>query len=93
MNLEKMTTEMSSDFSKMVEMRYGLVLSGRKIQKSDDPSWRQPPRSPASIRVHPAAVGREILLPRSSGGGAPPCPACVQYWWPESAPTTETRSA
>ena len=31
-----------------------------------------------SIRERPAAVGREILRPRSSGGGAPPCPARVQ---------------
>ena len=29
-------------------------------------------------RPDPAAVGREILRPRSSGGGAPPCPARVQ---------------
>ena len=40
----------------------------------------------------PTAVGREILLPRLSGGGAPPCPARVHYWWPESAPMVETRS-
>ena len=45
------------------------------------------------IPARPAAVGREILRPRSSGGGAPPCPERVQYWWPESAPTAETRSA
>ena len=30
------------------------------------------------IRVRPETVGREILPPRSSGGGAPPCPARVQ---------------
>ena len=35
------------------------------------------------IRGRPAAVGREISRPRSSGGGAPPCSACVQCWWPE----------
>ena len=35
------------------------------------------------IRARPATAGREILRPRSSGGGAPPCPAHVQYWWPE----------
>ena len=29
------------------------------------------------IRARPAAVSREILRPRSSGGGAPPCPARV----------------
>ena len=31
-----------------------------------------------SIRARPAVVGREILRPRSSGGGSPPCPARVQ---------------
>ena len=30
------------------------------------------------IRARPAVVGREILWPRSSGGGAPPCPVRVQ---------------
>ena len=30
------------------------------------------------IRARLTAVGREILRPRSSGGGAPPCPARVQ---------------
>ena len=39
------------------------------------------------------AVGREISRPRSFDGGAPPCPARVQWWWSESAPTAETRSA
>ena len=29
------------------------------------------------IRARPEAVGREILLPRSSGGGSPPYPARV----------------
>ena len=29
------------------------------------------------IRARPAAVGREILRPRSFGGGAPPCMARV----------------
>ena len=45
------------------------------------------------IRARPAADGREISREWSSGGGAPPCLARVQWWWPESAPTTETRSA
>ena len=30
------------------------------------------------IRARSAAVGHEILRPRSSGGGAPPCLVCVQ---------------
>ena len=30
------------------------------------------------IQERPAAIGREILRSRSSGGGVPPCPARVQ---------------
>ena len=30
------------------------------------------------IRASPTVVSLEILRPRSSGGGAPPCPACIQ---------------
>ena len=30
------------------------------------------------IRARPAAAGRDVLLPRSSGGGAPPCLARVR---------------
>ena len=47
MNLEKRTTEMSSEGPKMMERRYGLALNGRKTQKSGDPSLRLPPPSPA----------------------------------------------
>ena len=32
-------------------------------------------RFASPIPARPAAVGGEILRPRSSGGGAPPCPA------------------
>ena len=46
-----------------------------------------------SIRAHPVAVGREILPTWSSGRPPPPWTARVQWWWPESAPTAETRSA
>ena len=45
------------------------------------------------IRGHPAAAGREISRRWSSGGGAPPWLVHVQWWWPESAPTAETRMA
>ena len=45
------------------------------------------------IRARPTAADREILRRWSSGGGTPPYPARVQWWWPESAPTAETRSA
>ena len=43
------------------------------------------------IRGRPTAAGSEISLRRSSGGGAPPWSACVQWWWPELSPTAETR--
>ena len=43
------------------------------------------------IRACPAAAGHEISRQRSSGGGAPPWLARVARWWPESAPTAETR--
>ena len=45
------------------------------------------------IRARPAAAGSEISWQRLPGGGAPPWPVLVQWWWPESAPTAETRSA
>ena len=45
------------------------------------------------IQVRPAAAGREILLAWTSGRPPPPWSARVQWWWPESAPTVETRSA
>ena len=44
------------------------------------------------IQACPAAAGREILPAWSSGLPPPPWPAHVQWWWPESAPTDETRS-
>ena len=68
MNLEKRTTEMSSEGPKMVGERYGSAWNGRKMTKSGDPRWRLPPCSPAR------SVGRLVvaLLPSrcvySSGG-------------------------
>ena len=47
MNLEKRTTEMSSEGPKMVEERYGSAWNGQKMTKSGDPRWRLPPCSPA----------------------------------------------
>ena len=38
------------------------------------------------IWARPAVVRREISRPTSSGGGAPPCPACVARWWPKCPP-------
>ena len=63
----------------------------------NDKIWRPKVAAAAvftgSIRARPTATGREISRRRLSGGGAPPWPAHVQWWWPESAPTAETRSA
>ena len=70
-----------------------LVGNGRKIKKLSMTHSGRRCRFAGPIPAHPTAVGREILWPRSSGGGAPPCPARVQLWWPELAPTAETRSA
>ena len=50
MNLEKRTTEMSSEGPKMVGERYGSAWNGRKMTKSDDPRWRLPPCSTARSR-------------------------------------------
>ena len=47
MNLEKRTTEMSSDGPKMAGERYGSAWNGRKMTKSGDPRWRLPPCLPA----------------------------------------------
>ena len=46
-NLQKGTTGMSSEGTKMVGGRYGSAWNGRKTSKSGDPPWRPPPRSPA----------------------------------------------
>ena len=46
-NLEKRTTEMSSEGPKRVEEKYGSAWNGRKMTKSDDPRWRLPSCSPA----------------------------------------------
>ena len=77
MNLEKRTTEMSSEGPKGgIEVWVGLKwLENDKI-------WRPKVAAAAvfagPIRARPAAASREILRPRLSSGGAPPCPARVQ---------------
>ena len=70
-----------------------LAENGRKIKKLPVTHGGRRRRFAGPISARAAVVGHEILLPRSSGGGAPPCPAHVRYWWLESAPTAETRSA
>ena len=49
-------------------------------EKHKNPATQGGGSSPfaGSIRECLAAVGLEILWPRSSDGGAPPFPACVQ---------------
>ena len=70
---------MSSGGPKMVEMSYGVAGNGRKIKKLPVTHGdRRRRRFAGQIPARPTAVGREILLPRSSGGGAPRCLARVQ---------------
>ena len=92
MNMEKRTTEMSSEGPKMVGERYGSAWNGRKMTNPATQGGGCAVLA-GPIWVRPAAAGREISRRRLSGGGAPPWPARVQWWWPESAPTAETRMA
>ena len=71
---------MSSEGLKMVEKRYGWPeMTGKhKNQENQATQGGAAATFVGPIRVRPAAVGLEILRPRSSGGGAPPCPAHVQ---------------
>ena len=52
--------------------------NGRKIKKLQVTHGGRCRRFAGPISARPTAVGREILRTRSSGGGAPPCPARVQ---------------
>ena len=45
------------------------------------------------IWERPAVVRLEIWPARSSGGGAPPWPACVARGWPKTPLTAKTRLA
>ena len=55
-----------------------LAKNGRKIKKLPvTHGGRRRRRFPSSILACPAAVGHEILWPRSFGGGDPLCPARV----------------
>ena len=55
-----------------------MARNGRKIKKLPVTHGGRRRRFADPIPVRPAAVGHEILRSRSSGGGAPPCPARVQ---------------
>ena len=81
MNLEKMTTEMSSEGPKIVGQSYGSALNGRKMTKSGDPRWRLPPCSSAqsgcvrrqlAVKFHGQDCPVVALLPvwRMYSGGA-----------------------
>ena len=77
-NLQKGTTEMSSGVLKMVERSYGVAENGQKIKKLSVTHGGRRRRFVGPIPACPTAVGREILWPRSSSGGASPCPERVQ---------------
>ena len=91
-NLQKRTTGMSSEGPKMGGGRYGLAWNGRKIEKSGDPPWRPPPRSPArSRRVQRRLAGKFyrrghltlLLLPGQhvcKGGGRNRLPQPKPVW-------------
>ena len=55
-----------------------LAGNGRKIKKLPVTHGGRRRRFAGPIPARLAAFGREILWPRSSGGGAPPCPTNVQ---------------
>ena len=55
-----------------------LAGNGRKIKKLPVTHGGRRRRFAGPIPARPAAVGREILWPRSPGGGAPPFLARVQ---------------
>ena len=55
-----------------------LARNGRKIKKLPVTHGGRRRRFAGPIPARPAAVGREILRPRSSSGGDPPYPARVQ---------------
>ena len=55
-----------------------LAVNGRKIKKLPVTHGGRRRGFAGLIPVRRTTVGREILRPRSSGGGAPPCQARVQ---------------
>ena len=62
----------------MVEMSYGMAGNGRKIKKLPMTHSGRRRRFAGPIQERPAAVGREISRPASSGCPSPNCPARVQ---------------
>ena len=78
MNLEKRTTEMSSEGPKMVERCYGVAGNGQKIKKIPLTHGGRRRRFTGPIPARPAVVGREISRPALSGCPSPKCSARVQ---------------
>ena len=78
MNLEKRTTELSSDGPKMVKKSYRVAENGRKIKKIPVTHGGLRRRFAGPIPARPAVVGREILRPASSECPPPTCPVRVQ---------------
>ena len=78
MNMEKRTTEMSSEGQKMVERSYGVAGNGRKITKCPVTHSGRRRRFTSPIPIRLVAVGREISRPASSGCPPPICLARVQ---------------
>ena len=79
MNLEKRTTEMSSEGPKMVEIKELWVgLKWPENTKIRRPKFAAAAAFAGPIRVRPAATGRKILPAWSSGHLPPPSPARVQ---------------
>ena len=68
---------MSSGGLKMVERSYGVAGNGRKIKKLPVTHGGRR-RFAGPIPARPAAVGREISRPASSGCPSPNCQARVQ---------------
>ena len=69
---------MSSGGPKMVERIYGVAGNGRKIKKLPVTHDCRRRRFAGQIPARPAAVGREISRPDSSGCPSPNCPTRVQ---------------
>ena len=78
MNLEKKTTEMSSEGPKMVERIYGVAGNGLKWPENQENTGGRRRRFAGPIPARPAAIGHEILRTASSGCPPPTCMARVQ---------------
>ena len=78
MNLEKRTTEMSSEGPKMVEKELWVGLKWPENTKIGRPKFAAAAAFAGPIRARSAAAGRKILPAWSSGRPPHPSLACVQ---------------